>query len=211
MGFDAAAWWLSREPVAAISAQFIVPAEPLRKGATLYLYFGVEPAGGHRVLQPLIQYGANQLGGGDYWQLSTWDCCDLKNGGIIHYTSPVRVNPGDTVTASLTESCSVNDCSWAAMQAVNGVIGPSGTFDLGARIDFVYKYGGALESYGITDCTQSYPAGGAATFSDIAIRDRAGNTLSPTWLPWINQGTVVNGTPCSFNIVPGFNSVTVEF
>ena len=71
-----------------------VPPEPREKSdQTLYYWGGVQPASNDQVLQPVLQWGPSEAGGGRYWAFASWK---VGKSGAYH-TPLMRVSAGDVL------------------------------------------------------------------------------------------------------------------
>ncbi|KAJ7191320.1 hypothetical protein GGX14DRAFT_600785 [Mycena pura] len=63
------------------------------RGQTVFLFNAIEPATSSTIVQPVLQYGPSNAGGGGYWTVANWY---VFNGNAF-FTSPVRVSVGQTL------------------------------------------------------------------------------------------------------------------
>jgi hypothetical protein len=98
-----AAWWFNDtgSPIRSFKTTWKVPTAPkTSSGQTLYLFNGIEnvPA----ILQPVLQWGTAADGGGSDWTIACWYVTGTGDDGAALFTPPYNVNPGQTVTGTMT-------------------------------------------------------------------------------------------------------------
>jgi hypothetical protein len=95
-------------PIAYFSTTWVVPPAPTSNdGQTIYLFNGLEQSGngaqpeGPYILQPVLQWGASDAGGGAYWSITNWY---VGPTGLEAIQSPavIQVNPGDVLQGVMT-------------------------------------------------------------------------------------------------------------
>jgi hypothetical protein len=92
----------SGNPINYFGTQWQIPPPPASMdNQLLYLFNGMEDAGYTVILQPVLQWGASPIGGGNYWAIANWYVGSPDSGLALH--SPlVPVNPGDLITGVMT-------------------------------------------------------------------------------------------------------------
>src|SRR5450432_2137008 len=97
-GWIAYAFWNNGtgRSISNFSTTWVVPPAPSAPaGQTIYLFNGIENYGNnYGILQPVLQWGGSDAGGGQYWSIASWY---VTSGGQAFYTSLVKVNPGDAL------------------------------------------------------------------------------------------------------------------
>jgi hypothetical protein len=88
--------------VTSLVSTWVVPPEPTTKASQLiYLFNGIEPAGGSLILQPVLQWGGSdpdedgQQRTGQFWSIASWLVGGADNSAT--HTPHIRVYPGDTL------------------------------------------------------------------------------------------------------------------
>ena len=84
-----------------------VPPEPRQKNEqTLYFWGGMQPASDDQVLQPVLQWGQSEAGGGNYWAFASWK---VGNSGAFH-TPLMQVRTGDVLLTQVYLSSAEDKC-----------------------------------------------------------------------------------------------------
>jgi hypothetical protein len=100
-GWVTYASWLNQtgKAVSSFTTTWAVPAAPSTyDGQTLFQFNSIEPNSFNSILQPVLQYGPSQAGGGRYWAVASW----YVVGNSAYYSSLVRVSPGQTLVGVIT-------------------------------------------------------------------------------------------------------------
>lgn len=89
-------------PINYFATEWQVPPPPASQDNQLiYLFNGMEDAAYTVILQPVLQWGASPIGGGNYWAIANWYVGAPSSGLALH--SPlIPVNPGDLLTGVMT-------------------------------------------------------------------------------------------------------------
>lgn len=92
----------SGNAISYFATQWQVPPPPASQDNQLiYLFNGMEDAAYTVILQPVLQWGASPIGGGNYWAIANWYVGAPGTGLALH--SPlVQVNTGDLLTGIMT-------------------------------------------------------------------------------------------------------------
>lgn len=202
-GWIEASYWTSPAALGFLRAVFTVPSLPESTGGTVFFFPGAEPGDGSTILQPVLQYGSSAAGGGDSWTAASWFCCPA---GWSFYSTPIEVNAGDTLFGTMTAACSDSACDWTITTAdlTQGISTTLQADDVTSP--FTCAYGGVLESYAVSECSQ-YPAAGTITFSDIVLEDEDGNSLEPAWSTFVNSGT----PECAYGVETTTATTTLSY
>jgi hypothetical protein len=193
------------------SNEWIVPPAPTsNNGQTDFYFQGLEDSNDVvSILQPVLQYGASAAGGGNYWAIASWNCCPS---GTADYSTLVTVKPGDEISGAIESTCSVGteSCSkWdIVIEDVTSGKSTSLTNSPSEGQTFNWAFGGVLEAYNVTQCSD-YPSNGSLLFPSINLFDYKGNIVTQDW-----KATVLGGSPsCSYAVgVPtGSDSVRVYY
>jgi len=94
----------STELMKSMNASFVAPSLPSQDDSqVVYFWPGFKstaPTMGLPVLQPVLQYGTDCCGGGDYWCVRSWFVDGDQ--GIAVQSPEVAVNPGDFITSYMS-------------------------------------------------------------------------------------------------------------
>jgi len=213
---------LDNVTVSEISASWTVPNTPTNTGASpqqvIYFFPGLEPSDQVHILQPVLGWNASDQPG--TWSIQSWLCCDstwntYKSAGLA------AQGIGDTITGYAQGSnCSANTgvCSnWQVSTSdINGASTISTTLNIGSPVNppdyskvVNYSYGGVLEMYYLSHCTQ-LPPDDSMTFSSVTILDINGSQItSPSWTRVIYDYA---GAPhCLYSLTTTNSSVTLSW
>jgi hypothetical protein len=190
------------------SNEWIVPPAPTsNNGQTLFFFQGLEDTNDVvSILQPVLQYGKSAAGGGDNWAIAAWNCCPS---GTADYSSLVSVKPSDEVSGSISSTCRLGTehCStWdIVIEDITTAKGTSLVNSPSEGQTFNWAFGGVLEAYNVTQCSD-YPSNGSLLFPSINLFDYNGNLVAQNW-----KGTVLGGSPsCSYAVSAPTGSDTVR-
>ena len=181
---------------AEISATWMVPAPPgTYHGQTVFFFPGFEDVNNVlSIVQPVLQFGRSAAGGGNYWALSSWNCC---LSGISWHSGLVRTSPGNSILGTITPSCkkSGNCTTWTVLTK-DATTGKKSTLRKTPADGQVWNwgFGAVLEVYGVSQCSD-FPADNSLTFT-VRMYDQNRNLIpDPGWI----------GTPAGSGISPQCN------
>ena len=178
-------------------------------GGLIFLWNGIEDSSELWVLQPVLQYGETfYKTGGNYWAIASWF---IENTNVF-YSGPEKVNPGDSIfgyTEIIGTSGSTLDWKVNATDLTTGAyswikVGTSG-------LHWTWAFGGVLEAYNITECSQ-FPSSGTEVFYDYGPYHGYPdfNAISP--LGWYGkQYDWVEGPNCGFKVSLSGDNTTLSF
>ncbi len=152
---------------------WVVPAAPLSwDGQIVYLFEGLTNA--QHILQPVLQYGASEDGGGAFWSVASWYVAD---DGAAYFTGAIPVGVGAGLQGEI---------SWLARNgdSFNYLCQFSNVGGTGLQVDGIGELRTAyetLEAYGMVRATD-YPNAGGTEFFNILIR-RANGYPNMAWTP----------------------------
>ncbi len=158
-----------------LTAYMTVPADPVTKsGQTLYFFPGLEDANNVvTILQPVLgwsSYGTNE------WTIASWNCC---KSGTIYVGNSVVVKPGDRIYGRMIRGAgqkwTVVATDRTQTSLAPAVLNTSGYFQV-----FNWVFGGALETYGVSSCSQ-FPADGSTHFTTIRAYIDNALVSNPAW------------------------------
>jgi hypothetical protein len=168
-----------------IVANWTVPQFPQTyDGQTIYLFPDLEDFGGHRILQPVLEFL------GSVWQIESWS---YGLNGDNYHGQIYLTNPGDSIQGVVQSLCEAGNpgCNkWTVttkdLNTGNTSVIPSSPTDGYSMND---ADSGVLEAV-VTSCTD-YPPNGPTTFSNVAVLDDYFKPISnPVWAPldtWIGK------------------------
>jgi len=169
-GWIAYGFWINDtgNPVTSFSTTWTVPAAPVNQdGQTIFLFNGIDPSNpGAAILQPVLQWGPSNAGGGNYWSVASWY---VLGNGQAFYTPLVKVNEGDQVVGVMTLTGQSGGL-FSYTSAFQGIAGTSLPVLNVAELVWLNE---TLEAYGIADCSD-YPNADLTSMRHISIQ--TGNT-----------------------------------
>jgi hypothetical protein len=167
-----------------IVADWIVPPAPTsNNGQTVFFFPGMEDSNDVvSIIQPVLQYGPSEAGGGNNWAIASWNCCPS---GTADYSTLVNVNSGDVIQGTVKSTCSAGteSCSTWNITTADETTGGSTalTNSPSEGQTFNWAFGGVLEAYSIAQCSD-YPPNGALFFYNVGLYDYNFNKISsPAW------------------------------
>jgi hypothetical protein len=199
-----------------ISVSWTVPSSGATDGSVLYLFPGLENllANGNwvSIIQPIIQWGNNNINGGSYWLME--DMAVVNNSAIggsgrtIYFSNPVTVSTEDTIVGTLQQTGAHPD-AWAiaiqdmtSNQVIEVGFSPGSTWPKYnfAQMGILEGYGNKLETIGLNNCGD-LPASDNDVFilqniSAAGPNWNTGNSVSPTWTAGLNASL---SPQCSYN------------
>jgi len=193
-----------------IIATWTVPPPPTSKnGEIVYFFPGLEDINDVvSIIQPVL--GWNMDGTNTPWTIASWNCCPS---GITVESTPVNVNPGDTIEGTTVSTCGAGTESCPTWNITTADLTTGGSTTLGNTPNegqtFNWAFGGVLEAYNITQCSD-YPPNASQTFYNIALYDYNFNLISnPAWSAtyWAK-----NQTPqCNYNVQMTATQATLSY
>ncbi|HTA64963.1 MAG TPA: hypothetical protein VK753_05620 [Xanthomonadaceae bacterium] len=156
-------------------ATMTVPRNPTTSsGQTLYFFPGLEDAQ-HvvTILQPVLSwdgYGANN------WTIASWNCC---KSGTTYVGNNVVVSPGDEIYGTMVNTSgqqwTITATDETQTSLPSAVLKSSGYTQL-----FDWVFAGALETYGVSSCSQ-FPRTGPIRFTAIQAYVGGKVVNNPAW------------------------------
>jgi hypothetical protein len=162
------------EPISQFATDWAVPNEPTagNAGQTIFLFNALQNAPRTNLLQPVLQWGTSQAGGGPFWSISNWY---IDTSGHVWHSESVPVLPGQVVTGIISLG-QENNGVFSYVISFEGYP----TLDLKvAGIEELICAAETLEAYQIGDCAE-YPASSFTAMSNIAIA-AGGEAPALTW------------------------------
>jgi hypothetical protein len=158
-----------------LTAYMTVPSNPTsQSGQTLYFFPGLEDAQDVvSILQPVLGwdgYGSNS------WSIASWNCC---KSGTTYVGNNVTVKSGDVIYGSMVNTGGQNWTVTATDQS-NTSLASATLKTQGYSQTFDWVFAGALETYGVSSCSQ-FPSKGPITFSKIQAYVGGQVVSNPSW------------------------------
>lgn len=202
----AGASYTASATLGSISAVWSVPDNPSHPDSNdlFYLWDGLLGGSGTLgcayVIQPVIQWGYNDLYGGAYYTMSSWYYATASD---YYYSSPVGIYAGDSITGSAQSNydCTNGVCSGWSLEISDATQNSQTGFTCangGGNADHVCQNAYTtvtidFEANDISSCTNDLPASPEVTFSSIYVHDTSGSDVSVSW-------TTATSTSCSYAV-----------
>jgi len=190
----------SSELMTLMNASFVAPSLPDQDDEqVVYFWPGFKsaaPTMGLPVLQPVLQYGADCCGGGNYWCVRSWFV--YGNEGIAYQSPEVKVNPGDLVVSSMGYD---DDAQLWTIYSFNSNSSQNSTLFISNSDVLNTQFHVAmlvLETIMDQSVCADLPSSDSITFSDVSVNGRA--------VQWTDR---VQDTQCGEKIAD--QSATVTF
>jgi hypothetical protein len=177
--------------------EWSVPAAPVsHDGQTLYFFTGLEDAS-HvvTILQPVLGWNSDYPSA---WGIASWNCCEK---GTTYEATPQPASTGDTIVGSMSYTCSVPTPTCASWDVItsdvaNGKVSELlGTSNFGQT--FNWAFGGVMEVYKISQCSDYPAAYGGVSFNWIGLYDDNFQQIANP--KWAIKNLAKNLTPqCSY-------------
>jgi hypothetical protein len=153
-----------------------VPAAPsVQDQQTLFTFTGLQngytsaPPGGISIIQPVLQYGPSEAGGGSYWSIASWYVSD--SGAV--YSTLQTVSTGDSIFGNMTL---LKDGKWYI--ATNSKqTGKSTSINVRVTTPELWAFV-TLEVYSIQSCND-FPKG-AISYSGLSMTHLT-SPINPKW------------------------------
>ncbi len=169
------------------STSFIVPKPPQQVGdQTIFIFHGMQPSRltveSKAVLQPVLQWGNQEAGGGKFWSVVSWYVKTSNNPletriQIAARTRPVKVSTGDLLYPVIRQKKYDGD---PLLESSCEFMGIPETF-LTVRIpDELLQCIMALETYKVDD-QRKMPQCNAISFDSISVMVDGNLRVKPQW------------------------------
>jgi len=177
-GWIVDAFWLNNtgNPVTSFKTTWRVPPAPsTSSGQTIFLFNGIDPVvPTQAILQPVLQWGPSQAGGGPFWSVASWY---VMGNGQAFFTPPVAVNSGDVLVGVMTLTGQANGL-FSYQSEFQGIPETALPVQNVAELAWCNE---TLEAYHITACSD-YPSTDLTPMQSIDLR--TGNTTPAVhWTP----------------------------
>eukprot|EP01095_Lingulamoeba_sp_RSL-Kostka_P004852 TRINITY_DN1608_c0_g1_i1.p1 TRINITY_DN1608_c0_g1~~TRINITY_DN1608_c0_g1_i1.p1 ORF type:complete len:284 (-),score=130.53 TRINITY_DN1608_c0_g1_i1:142-993(-) len=160
-----------------------VPNKPQQDGLqTLFLFTGFQNSMGFEdvgvsIIQPVLQWGQSEAGGGEYWAIASW----FVGAGNAVYSTLEKCTPGDVIVGNMTLDTDNNKWEIVALDQDNNLKSSINVLTGVNEVDaFV-----TLEVYGVSTCAD-YPNGNDQ-FYDLTLSQN-GTPFVAAWKPETETG-----------------------
>lgn len=193
-----------------IATWTVPPAPTSHNGEVVYFFPGMEDSNDVvSIIQPVLGWNM-AYSGISTWSIASWNCCPS---GTADYSTPVSVNPGDTIQGTVMSTCSAGteSCPTWNITTEDVTSGKSTTLSNtpSEGQTFNWAFGGVLEAYNIVQCSD-YPPNGSLIFSNIALYDYNFDLISnPGWS--INYWAKGQTPQCNYNVQTAATQVTLDY
>ncbi|MBB5060969.1 hypothetical protein HDF16_005705 [Granulicella aggregans] len=192
----------------ALNANITVPGVPSSNdGQTLYFFPGLEDhTADITILQPVLEWnGLTQ----NAWDIASWNCC--YNNVMLH-SSPVVVNSGDNILGTMQSTCQAGtpSCSSWNITTKDVTSGKSTVLSQTSSYGqtFNWALGGALEAYGIAQCSD-FPPNSSTTFSNLMLSDYNFVAISPNWS--LTNNSAGDSVQCNYGAQETASQITLIY
>ena len=169
-----------------ITATWPVPPAPTSNdGQTLFFFPGFEDYSNViSIVQPVMQFGPSAAGGGNWWAMSSWNCCIS---GDAWYSPLLDVSSGDTILGTIAPNCKPgnNYCKTWNVVSEDKTTGKKTTLAKTPADGQVWNwaFGAVTEDYGVVQCSD-FPTNTGLTFTVHLFDQNRTRIADPGW-----QGT----------------------
>ncbi len=185
-----------------------VPPLPLtHDGQTIYFFPGFEDYSDQAtsILQPVI--GSYN---GDQWTMSSWNCCMV---GVTAESTPVAINPGDSIVGTSVMTCAAGTVSCATWNVITQDTTINQSTELSASPSegqtFNWGFGGVLEVYSVNQCLD-YPPDGSLTITSLLYDSNLNQVSSPSWANAVNTDSSTQ-PQCDYNVTTTATATTLTY
>jgi len=178
-GWAAYAMWNAPTELTSYLGTWTVPPKPADLGVqTLFLFTGMQnafdfetasPQQTISIIQPVLQWGPSEAGGGNYWSIASWY---VTSTGQAVYSTLQQVRSGDVIFGNMT----IVGTKWAVISTdVTTKTSTAIHVNPGASETWAFV---TLEVYNVDSCG-NYPNGNTE-FKNLMITHK-GSKVTPTW------------------------------
>jgi len=189
----------------AYNGSWTVPPNPADMGAqTLFLFTGLQDSFGLvrgarkdipsvvNIIQPVLQFGPSEAGGGTYWAMASWYVDSNSN---AYYSSLTRTQPAQNIQGNMVKN--MISKVWT-IQTIDMTSHQMTTLNIATNTTEPWAFV-TLEVYTVSSCNE-YPTG-SVTFDNLMFTP----SFQPSWSTQVSPG-------CDENVnVNGPDSVTIDF
>jgi len=179
------------------------PVPPIPKDVgtqTLFLFTGMQNsfasvgADTVSIIQPVLQYGASEAGGGTYWSLASWY---VTSTGQATYSTLMKTLSGHTIVGNMTLSGSQK---WT-ITATDSDTSKDTSLNVATHVQEMYAFV-TLEVYSVSTCLE-FPTG-TVSFTSLELESGT-KSVTPSW-----QTTATPGCQEAVKVVSA-DSVQIKF
>jgi len=163
-----------------VSTWTVPPLPLMHDGQTIFFFPGFQDLGDAQtsILQPVIgSYDGGQ------WTMASWNCCLA---GTADESTPVAINPGDTIVGTSEMTCAAGTTSCATWNVITQDQTTKQSTELTATPSdgqtFNWAFAGVLEVYNLDQCLD-YPPNASFAISSLLYDDNMNLIPSPNWVP----------------------------
>jgi len=198
-GWAAYVWAQSTTPtITAYNGTWSVPVNPKDKGAqTLFLFTGLQDeygldrdASAVNIIQPVLQFGPSEAGGGPYWAMASWYVDSNDN---AFFSDLTKTTSGHNIQGNMVRN---NANKVWTIQTIDTNTNDITTLNIATNTTEPYAFV-TLEVYTVSNCGE-YPTG-TDTFTDLKFRPASSPTWTSVTAPGCNEGVKIN-SPTSISI-----------
>ena len=199
------AFWndTGKSDIGSFSTSYVVP--PIPKSTNdqiIYIFNGLVPNSFDGIFQPVLQFGVSPSGGGMYWAVGSW----FIVGYNTYYTTPVKVQPGQTITGVMTfqgttGSGSSEQYKWNCI--FTGIPSSSLSISTTEVYDWIYE---VLEIYYVS--TPAQLPTGSTVMTNIQIATQDGKHPTMAWGAYGDPGDSIGMTIVSESTTNGTMKIT---
>jgi len=183
-GWNAYTWAQSTSPtINQYNGTWSVPVNPKDKGTqTLFLFTGLQDDYGLdrdvsvvNIIQPVLQFGPSEAGGGAYWAMASWY---VDSNGNAYYSQLTKTTSGHKIQGNMFRN---NANKVWAIQTIDTNTNEITTLNIATNTTEPYAFV-TLEVYTVSNCGE-YPTG-TDTFTQLIFKP----AWKPTWTPVTANG-----------------------
>jgi Hemopexin len=162
------------QPIIHFATTWVVPPAPTSSdNQVIFLFNAMQPDTAAHILQPVLQWGKSEAGGGNFWSITNW-YADGQGGCAVIGHALIQVNPGDVLQGIITCTGQTVSSSGTVFSYKSSFVGHP-TADVTAtdvpELTWAYE---TLECYGtnltpLTQCSD-YPATPVTPMYNIEIK-----------------------------------------
>jgi len=191
----------SQPSITSYNGTWTVPPMPKDAGAqTLFLFTGLQDNFGLNrdipsvvnIIQPVLQFGPSEAGGGQYWAMASWYVDSVGN---AYYSTLTRTSSGNVIQGNMYMN--PTNGVWA-ISTIDMTGGHSTQLNIAPNTTEPWAFV-TLEVYTVSNCAE-YPTG-SVPFTNLVFAP----PQTPSWNVQVSPG-------CDENVqVNGPTSVTIDF
>jgi hypothetical protein len=142
------------------------------------------------IIQPVLQFGTSEAGGGTYWAMASWY---VDSNGNAYYSQLTKTLTAHGIQGNMVRS--TTNKVWT-ISTIDTNTNQATTLNIATNTTEPYTFV-TLEVYSVANCGE-YPTG-SDTFSNLVFRPAFTPSWSPVTAPGCDEGVTVN-SPTSVTI-----------